>query len=202
MSSNNYLFNAWKTCLEIIKDRGYEPDTAYSNLSETDLEYLTVENKLDIVSKNEEMKKIICIKFITTEKVKSAYIKELAKEIKNNIPDCYTLEMIFVLKNKPNSSVKKLQKDPSLGDIQVRTCKELQINITKHKWVPQHIKLEQDEINQLMEQYSLKSKNQLPILLQSDAIARYFNFKSGDVIKIPTSNGSLNTRYVNYRCVK
>ena len=110
--------------------------------------------------------------------------------------------MIFVLKNKPNSSVKKLQKDPSLGDIQIRTCKELQINITKHKWVPQHIKLEQEEINQLMEQYSLKSKNQLPILLQSDAIARYFNFKPGDVIKIPTSNGSLNTRYINYRCVK
>ena len=145
---------------------------------------------------------LICIKFITTEKVKSAYIKELAKEIKNNIPDYYTLEMIFVLKNKPNSSVKKLQKDPSLGDIQVRTCKELQINITKHKWVPQHIKLEQEEINLLMEQYSLKSKNQLPILLQSDAIARYFNYKPGDVIKIPTSNGSLNTRYINYRCVK
>ena len=61
------LSRAWTTCLEIVQDRGYVPDPAYLKLSTVDLEYLLNVNKLDIVSQNSELKKIICIKFILEE---------------------------------------------------------------------------------------------------------------------------------------
>lgn len=196
------LSRAWTTCLEIVQDRGYVPDPAYLKLNPVELEYLSNVNKLDIVSQNSELKKIICIKFILTEKVKSAYVKELVAEIKKNIPDDHNHEMIFVLKNKPNSTLKKLEKDRDLGDLQVRHLKELQINITKHSLVPEHIKLDEEEIKELMEKHSIHSKAQLPLILKDDPIARYYNYKPGDVIKIPTALGSLNSNYINYRYVR
>ena len=110
--------------------------------------------------------------------------------------------MIFVLKNKPNSTLKKLEKDRDLGDLQVRHLKELQINITKHSLVPDHIKLDDEEIKELMEKHSIHSKAQLPLILKDDPIARYYNYKPGDVIKIPTALGSLNSNYINYRYVR
>jgi len=196
------LSRAWNTCIELVRDRGYEPDPSYLKLNPTELEYLSNLNKLDIVSHNADKKKIICIKFIMTPKVKSAYVKELVSEIKKNIPEDHTYEMIFVLKNKPNSTLRKLEKDRDLGDLQVRDIKELLINITKHSLVPEHIKLNEEEIKELMDKYSIHSKTQLPLILKDDPIARYYNYKSGDVIKIPTSLGSLNSNYVNYRYVR
>jgi len=202
MEESNFISNAWKTCLEILSDRGYTPDEAYYKLSDKDLDFLAQKNTLDIVAKNDETKKYACIKFILTEKVKSAYVKELVAEIKDKIPNDHTYEIIFVLKNKVNSTLKKLEKSKDLGDIQIRACKELQFNITKHTLVPQHIKLLDEEVKALMERYSIHSKTQLPLILKDDPIVRYYNFKSGDVLKIPTSTGSLNTTYVNYRCVR
>ena len=202
MEESTFITNAWTTCLEILRDRGYNPDETYSKLNSKELEYLAQKNSLDIVAKDESRKKFICVKFILTEKVKSAYVKELVNEIKDKIPLEHTYEMIFVLKNKPNSTLKKLEKNRDLGDIQIRSCKELQFNITKHVLVPQHIKLSDDEVKAIMTRYSIHSKTQLPLILREDPIVRYYNFKSGDVLKIPTSNGSLNSAYVNYRCVR
>tara|TARA_B100000963_G_scaffold156379_1_gene136095 strand:+ start:1735 stop:2343 length:609 start_codon:yes stop_codon:yes gene_type:complete len=202
MEESNFITNAWKTCLEILTDRGYTPDETYFKLNAKELDFLAQKNSLDIVAKDELRKKFICVKFILTEKVKSAYVKELVNEIKDKIPIDHTYEMIFVLKNKPNSTLKKLEKDRDLGDIQIRSCKELQFNITKHVLVPQHIKLTDDEVKAIMNRYSIHSKTQLPLILREDPIVRYYNFKSGDVLKIPTSNGSLNSSYVNYRCVR
>ena len=202
MEESGFIANAWKTCLEILCDRGYVPDEAYSKLNSQELEYLAQKNNLDIVAKDELRKKFICVKFILTEKVKSAYVKELVGEIKDKIPNDHTYEMIFVLKNKPNSTLKKLEKDRDLGDIQIRSCKELQFNITKHVLVPPHIKLVDSEVKALMNTYSIHSKTQLPLILRDDPIVRYYNFKSGDVLKIPTSTGSLNSSYINYRCVR
>jgi DNA-directed RNA polymerase subunit H (RpoH/RPB5) len=196
------IAKAWNTCLELITDRGYMPDPAYSKLSNAELEYLLNNNKLDIVSQNNDTKKIICIKFITTEKVKSAYVKELISEIKKNIPSDYYCEIIFVLKNKPNSTIKKLEKDRELGDLQVRHIKEMLFNITKHSLVPPHIKLSDNEIKLVMEKYSIHSKTQFPLILKDDPISRYYNFKSGDIIMVPSSLGSHNSNYINYRCVR
>ena len=52
-------------------------------------------------------------------------------------------------------------------------CKQLQFNITKHMLVPNHIKLDEDEENFIIQKYNLKSKFQLPLILKNDPISRY-----------------------------
>ena len=57
---------------------------------------------------------------------------------------------------------------------------ELQFNITTHRLVPHHIKLEEKAAKKFKQTYGMK----LQAILLSDPISRFYNYKRGDVIKI------------------
>lgn len=57
------------------------------------------------------------------------------------------------------------------------------IDITKHVLVPKHIKLNQEEINELMQKYNV-SLRQLPKISVKDPMSKLLEAKIGDVIKI------------------
>ncbi len=78
-------------------------------------------------------------------------------------------------------SLRKLETD----QIQIYHYKELVINITKHKYVPQHILLKKDDfLDDIYNDFHLKSSNNLLGMLTTDPIARYYNAKSGRIFKI------------------
>ena len=201
MDEITYLRNSWNTILELIKDRGYCLQEIYSKLGDEEFKYLIQHNKLNIIAKNNN-NDIMYVKFILSSKVKTATIKEISLEINEKCKKFNNINLLYVLKSKPNTSLMKLEKDKTIGNVQIMWCKHLQINPTKHTLVPQHTQITEEDIKSLLEKYSLKNKNQLPIILKTDPIARYYNFKIGDVIKITGSLGSTNPRYNNYRCVK
>lgn len=60
---------------------------------------------------------------------------------------------------------------------------KLLINITKHKFVPKHIRLSEEERDKIVAQYNTGIEN-FPQILDTDPIARYYNFKPGELIKI------------------
>ena len=80
-------------------------------------------------------------------------------------------------------------------------CKQLQFNVTKHILVPNHIKLDENEENFIIKKYNLKSKFQLPIILKNDPISRYYNYQSGDIIKIIKEYNETSFT-TSYRCVR
>ena len=57
------------------------------------------------------------------------------------------------------------------------------IDISKHEFVPKHIKLNEKESEQLLNKYNI-SKKQLPKILKNDAVIKDLELKSGDIIKI------------------
>ena len=201
MDEITYLRNSWNTVLELINDRNYKLESIYYKLGDEEFKYLIQNNKLNIIAKNDQ-NNIIYVKFILTSKVKTATIKEIAQEINEKCKSYDKINLLFILKSKPNTSLNKLEKDKTLGNLQIMWCKYLQINPTKHRLVPKHSKMSEDEISELLERYSIKNRNQLPIILRSDPIVRYYNFDTGDIIKIKGSLSSGNPRYNNYRCVK
>ncbi len=202
MDEYTYLKNAWITCQEMIEDRGFELDKNYKNLSDADFKYLTHEKKLDLYSNKKidnDKTHAIFIKFVTTLRIKPTLIKNYVDEIREQYKDDI-LDIVFVLKIEPNNTIYKLEKEKM---IQIMHCKELQINKTKHKLVPKHYKISDEDANELLKKYSLISKSQLPLILKDkDPICRYYNYKSGDIIKITNNSVSHNIGYEYYRCVR
>tara|TARA_B100001093_G_scaffold518375_1_gene602954 strand:+ start:1332 stop:1952 length:621 start_codon:yes stop_codon:yes gene_type:complete len=206
MDETQFLFNSWKTCIELATDRGYIINENYKKVQIKEFKHMLndKEANIDIICNESEgnNNNILYIKYILALKIKPSSIKEIYEEIKQKVNEIKNIELILILKSKPNNSILKLQKDKSYGDIQIYWCKQLQFNVTKHELVPKHRKISETEENKIMNRYSLTSKHQLPVLLKDDIISKYYNFKSGDIIEITETKTSQNSNYKFYRCVR
>ncbi|MHA1316430.1 MAG: DNA-directed RNA polymerase subunit H [Candidatus Heimdallarchaeaceae archaeon] len=72
-------------------------------------------------------------------------------------------------------------------------------NIFDHIMVPLHIKLEDDEVEEVLKKYQIK-KHQLPKILDSDPAIKAIQAKPGDIIKI-IRNPNMGEAGVYYRYV-
>ena len=85
------------------------------------------------------------------------------------------------------------------GMLQVFYMKELMYNPLKHVLVPRHEKLTETEAKEMMEQYLIKHKAQLPIISRNDPIARRLGLRTGDIVRITRYNDT-SGMYYYYRC--
>ena len=58
-----------------------------------------------------------------------------------------------------------------------------EIDITKHEFVPKHIKLNEEETEEILKKFNI-SKKQLPRILKEDSAIQKLDVKKGDVVKI------------------
>jgi len=206
MDETKFLFNSWKTSLELANDRGFKVDTNYNKVSIKEFKFMIndKDSGIDIVcyENNKDPNHMLYIKFILALKIKPSSIKEIYEEINQKISDTKKVDIILILKSKPNNSILKLEKDKSYTNIQIYWCKQLQFNVTKHELVPVHKKLCEEDSKDVLKRYSLSGKQQLPLLLKDDVISKYYNYKSGDIIEITHTNTSQNREYTFYRCVR
>jgi DNA-directed RNA polymerase subunit H (RpoH/RPB5) len=76
---------------------------------------------------------------------------------------------------------------------------DLQIDIAKHVLVPRHTIMPKSEVDALLKELMIKSKLQLPSILETDAMARYIGARPGDVVRIerpsPTAGETLFYRH-------
>ena len=201
MSIINKLHTAWVVSLDLVKDRGYDVNDNYRKLTAIDVNYLLINNKLNIIAKKDLDNKIIYVIFIHGDKVKLSSIKEIYNKINSKSPDNLETNILFITIAKPSSSILKLEKNSEFPNIQIIWYLNFQLNPTKHILVPKHTRLNQDESGYILSKFKVKHKNQFPVLLKSDIIARYYNFKRGEIIKIEDNTLPLNTQYITYRIV-
>ena len=184
MNNRAYISQSLRTIIEMLHDRKIQTGLTPEG---TDALIGSNSNFFDFV-----IDKIKIIYYLPT-KFKGS---DLKPAFEDETPyDLY----ILVVREKLNQTNLKVINALNVS-IQIFDIKELQFNITKHKLVPKHeLVTDQNEVSNLLKEYNLKSKNQLPIILKHDPVAKYLNLKSGDIVKIMRVSETAG-EYIVYRC--
>jgi DNA-directed RNA polymerase subunit H (RpoH/RPB5) len=86
------------------------------------------------------------------------------------------------------------------GQLQYFHAKQIMFNPTKHEYVPKHIKLSEKEANEFMNEYMIKSKLYMPVILHNDPIAKWLGLKQGDIVKIIRYNENSGVSFYYRSC--
>jgi len=103
---------------------------------------------------------------------------------------------ILLHSDDPTSSAKKtLSNLDSSGRIKISIfpIENFRYCLTEHILVFPHHRLKKEDANKIKETYG---SSKLPILLSSDVISKYYNFRSGEIISILRKDKSISYRIV------
>ena len=183
MSDNTLIVR--KVIFNILKARKYIVGKDYEDCDET---YLTHHQ-------NNELDKIYVFFPQTNTKVGVFAIRQFIKEMQtNNVNNA-----IIVVKEEVTSFAKSEFQDAKPLVIEHFRENELLIDKMTHVLVPKHELLNEEEKKELYKIYKIKDLN-LPKILSSDPIVRYFGGKKGQIFKITRSSES-SGEYIYYRIV-
>ncbi|KAM0674130.1 hypothetical protein GVAV_002203 [Gurleya vavrai] len=193
------IFLCRSTIIQMLSDRGYPLNSTTNELSFTDFQTFypnaaTDRNVIKIhVQKDNELP--LVVHFFDEAKVGLKNLKVIIdtyerQNIKNIILICR--ENLSPSGNKHLESLVNFR-------IEVFKEKELLFNVTKHDLVPKHRVLNVDEKKELLEQRRIK-ESQLPRILRSDPVSRYYGVKPGDVFEILRKSETAGTA-LYYRLV-
>ncbi|KAF9593929.1 hypothetical protein IFM89_026172 [Coptis chinensis] len=199
VESHRYYL-ARRTTLEMLRDRGYDVPDADLDLSlqafrstygqSPNLEHIRI--SLPLLS--DSSKKILVI-FCGTEVVKLAMVRNIFNQIANSQN---LNRLILILQNKITAQARQ-----ALAICRVKTetfqITDLLVNIMKHFLMPKHELLNLEEKEKLLKKYSV-GENQIPRMLETDAVARYYGLEKGQVVKV-TSDDDVAESHATYRCV-
>ena len=158
---------------EMLTDRGF----SFSGLLNEEHQQYDNEDKQIVIFKND------------LDKLNIDYIKEYIKILSDN----KLKHAIIIYKNEITPSAKKVIQNLFQFTIEMFKVDELMFNLTKHRLYNKHIRLNDDDKKDFIKKYGV----QIPVILVTDPVSRYFNFKKGDIIKIERKND-----VVSYRIVK
>lgn len=196
MSTRDYISQSLETLIEMLQDRRINTGITPKNANEligSNTSYF------EFIIESEKSEQYISTKikiiYYIPSKFKWADVKKSFED--EDLYDLYILVVRDALTQNNTKFIEALRPKPV---VQIFELKRLQVNISKHSLVPKHeLITDLKEEEEIIKQYCLKSKNQLPIILKSDAMAKYLNLKTGDIIRI-TRTSETSGQYVEYRC--
>ncbi|KQJ89582.1 DNA-directed RNA polymerase V subunit 5A [Brachypodium distachyon] len=194
------LFLARRTALEMLRDRRYavpEADLARTLpefrawwAERPEIDRLSFSTTLASDPSNK-----VQLVFCPPEPFKIAAIREVYGRVKDENLSC----LILVLQSKITSRAKDAIKEIFKYKVDVFQIAELLVNVTKHVLKPEHEVLTPEEKAHLLKKYNVVD-SQLPRMLETDAIARYYGLGKGTVLRV-TYDGELTGNHVTYRCI-
>ena len=152
---------------------------------------ISTNNEEHIIATKREgkIRRKICVFKYITEKLNVDAIKKYM----NDLHDLKSKHCIIICIDGITPPTKQMVNTSVDVKIEVFYESDLMVNKTKHRLVPVHIPLGKDESTKFKEKYG----TQIPRLLKTDAICRFYNFTRGQIIKVIRPNG-----FVSYRIVK
>ncbi|KAL0555052.1 hypothetical protein IC582_008984 [Cucumis melo] len=199
-TESHRYFLSRRTVVEMLKDRGYtinSPDIDLSLQQFRDIfgQYPDVDRLKLYAAHHSDPSKRVLVVFCGTGAVKVNAIRNIAGQIANKDS---LHGLILIVQNQITNQAMKAVELFSFK-VEIFQITDLLVNITKHALKPNHQVLTEEEKQKLLKQYSIEEK-QLPRMLRTDAIARYYGLEKGQVVKV-TYDGDMTSAHVTYRCV-
>jgi DNA-directed RNA polymerase I, II, and III subunit RPABC1 len=194
------VFRTWITCREMVTDRGYTIPLTLMKAENNDfytlyqnVDALAGFNNYDILGTKGD--KRVLFKFTLDKEVVN---RQDIITFRNSVNDTYgeNTNVVYVVKVKPNTFVYKEIKEHD----EIFLMSELIFNRTKHRLVPKHVLMPEIEKKDVLTTYDCRD-TQIPRMVTTDYIARYYGAKAGDMFKIfrPSPSSGM---YITYRVVK
>ena len=166
---------SWEQCFvvirEMMKDRGY-------------MVWEDVDPVVSICSRHNEKVMIYTSK---TEKFNIEGVKYAVYQLQQH----RLKHAIIIYQNIITSSAKKAIEHLQDYVLEMFEKKELQFNPTRHRLFCPHIRVDKNSDEVPKDQIV-----NLPVLLRTDVVAKYFHFHRGEIIRIQRHNGSIAYRVV------
>ena len=109
--------------------------------------------------------------------------------------------MIIITLCKPTPPSMKMLRDMQHW-CQVFEIASVIRNVTRHKLVPKHTLVPENEVANLLARWKETDRRRLPALLASDPVARYLGLSLGNVVHVEGSEGTLVGGSERYLVVK
>lgn len=192
MDIGDKIVRAWGTVLEMISDRGGAETK--SEYGEEDIRQMARDRCTFAMAPSAEYLVVFHTSQTTAKK----------SDLFQDAPDRKGLKIIAVFANKPQgTTIRAISGEAKTRGFEIEffSLRELQFNVSRHMLVPKHEVIGPSELKEVMKRHFLKSKMQLPGILETDPMSKYLAIKHGDVVKItrPSPN---NGTSVFYRCCK
>ena len=197
MDDATMYYRMRKTVLEMLRDREYNVSEEEIALSKADFDkHFTNPSELNSHYERFDNSSIIVI-FDAPEKIEKNYFATIEKQMNDNHAErC----ILIVQKQISPLSQRYVDKKRAEGKIiEIFLQKEVLMNITQHELVPLHEPLSPEDKAALLEKYKI-TETQLPRILRTDPVSRYYGVSPGVVFKI-TRKSETAGEYVTYRLV-
>lgn len=197
MDELNEIYKSKKILCEMLSDRGY--DTIY--IENTTIEEIKIQydNKvIDFYAEHKKRDEKIYIKYFMGNKIKKE-IRDIISEWLENPHYKKNDKFIIIYKEKTITTMDKIIEEyKSRFDyfIQIFPLDKLLRNITRHEYQPLFSIVENP--NEILKNYSIKSKAKLPWISVNDPVSKYFGLVPGDVLEIKRYSET-SGEYVTYR---
>jgi DNA-directed RNA polymerase subunit H (RpoH/RPB5) len=204
------IYNSRRIILELMENQGFNIED-YSNFSINEVNSMKVNDQLDMLLEkkpdkiNSNVNNKIYIKYFISKMIKPAVIHQMIDDLfglaeiltKNDI-------LYIIIKDDVNETIKTeliqiWEKDGIF--IVIENIKRLQFNILKHCYVPEHIIMTNNEVDQIMKKYNITDEIQFPDISRFDPVAKAICLRPGMVCKINRPSKSSITADMYRRCI-
>jgi DNA-directed RNA polymerase subunit H (RpoH/RPB5) len=188
------IYNSRKIILELMEKQGYNVDD-YSHFSINEVNSMKQNNQLDMLLKQKDddsetikRKNKIYIRYYLSKTIRPNNIDEMIDDL-FNVEEILTKDdtLFIVVKDDINETLTNklihLWETDGIFIVMIN-IQRLQFNILKHEMVPQHIVLNNSEIDDVMKKYNIIDKQHFPDISRFDPVAQVIGLRPGNVCRI------------------
>jgi len=205
------IYKSRSHVLKMLRLRGFETKS-YDNQTKEELNILfqnhskKMNSEVDSLDIYIEGENKILVKYILSDKCRAKIVEKVVENIYSDLlsneDTCIIISKDKITyKGSMEEYVNKVYNNLNRF-IQVFWLKELLFDITEHELVPEYKILDDSGKKAVMDKYFVEEDKQLPYVLVSDPVARFYGVKVGELVEI-TDYSESNGKNKTYRlCVQ